>query len=332
MTLKIKLRYSLVLLMLAAVIVFGASGSLAAKPELFIVKGDLHSHSAFSHDSEVPVEQVIAESIIAGYDFIALTEHNTLLHLKKDHSTKDLLVISGYELTVTPIAHFNVFGLRNFIKKSAIYNKKEMDEYLAYFKELGGIIQLNHPNADTFYSRFGYDYDIKFLEILNGNFREDDHQTLKDYQRLLCEGRKIIATGGTDVHKNHTVRKVFNNVLVTEKTEGAILAGLTAGRNFVTVNLDGPIISLTCVDTLMGGAVNYQEGQTVAITIKNITPGTIVKVYTSNGLEATETYSATNESPYLKEVSTKGIKFCRVELWFDSENICAFSNPIYIQQ
>ncbi len=327
----LKLRYSR-LLLAAVLVIIGVSSSLAAKPELLILKGDLHCHSSFSHDSVIPVEQVIAESIIAGYDFIALTEHNTLLHLQKDHSTKDLLVISGYELTVTPIAHFNIFGLRNFIKKSAIYTKKDMDEYLAYFKELGGIIQLNHPNADTFYSRFGYEYDINFLEILNDNFRKDDRQTLTDYQNLLCEGRKLIATGGTDVHKNHTVRKVFNNVLVTERTEKAILAGLTAGRNYVTVNADGPIISLTCGNILMGGTVTYQEGQTIAISVKNITPGTIVKVYTSKGLEATETYSATNESPYIREVSAKGIKFCRVELWFDSENVCAYSNPIYIQQ
>lgn len=332
MLLNIKLRHFGLLFLLATVVFGGVSNSKAAEPELLVLKGDLHCHSSFSHDSKVPVEQVIAESAIAGYDFITLTEHNTLLHLKKDHSTKDLLVISGYELTITPIGHFNIFGLRDFTKKSAIYNRNDMVEYLAYLKGLGGVIQLNHPNDNTYYSRFGYDYDISFLEILNGSFHEDDHQTLKDYQRLLCEGRKLIATGGTDAHKNHTVRKVFNNVFATERTEEAILAGLTAGRNYVTVEADGPKIFLSCGDTIMGGTVTYHEGQTVSINIKNIAPGTIIKVYTSNGLEVVEKYSEANERPYIKEVSTKGIRFCRVELWFDEKNICAYSNPIYIQQ
>lgn len=242
-----------------------------------------------------------------------------------------MVVLSGYELTISPVAHVNVFGLRDFERKTAIYTEAEMAEYLDYLHKEGALLQLNHPNDVKYYSRFGYDYNIDFLEIANGNWRADDRKTLQDYQELLCQGRKLVATGGTDAHRNYKVRKVYNCVLVAEKTEKAILEGLAAGRNYVTVAANGPVISLQCGDTLMGGTVTYQEGQTVNIRIDNLMPGTIIKVYTSNGLKINQVYNAMDYSPYVKDVSTKGIKFCRVELWFDQENICAYSNPIYIQ-
>lgn len=332
MTITTKRTHLLRPLLLAVLVaVLAAPGIRAAQDRLFILKGDLHCHSAFSHDCEVPVEQVIADSIIAGYDFIALTEHNTTAHLRDDHSSDKLLVIAGYELT-TPAAHVNIFGLRSIPRKSAIYDKEEMNEHLATLRERGGLFQLDHPNCETYYSRFGYDADVDFLEILNGVFREDDRKTLNDWQAMLCAGRRLVATGGTDAHKNHKVRKVFNNVLVAARTEEAILEGLKAGRNFVTVQADGPIISLNCGDIIMGGVAAYEEGQAIAISIGKMVPGITVKVYTSNGLEAVERYTGSIGGTYEKQVPTEGISFCRVELWFDDGNICAYSNPIYIQQ
>ena len=262
-----------------------------ASPEYFILKGDLHVHSDFSHDSDIPIDQVVQESGIAGYDFIAITDHNTVRHMKEDHSTSEVLVIAGYEHT-TPAAHINIFGLRDIPRRSAIYSLEEMEEYLEPLRERGGIFQLNHPKDELYYSRFGYELDFHFLEILNGVWREDDHQTLKDWQQLLAEGRKIVATGGTDAHRNHTVRKVFNNVLVTEKSEEAILEALLAGRNFVTVQADGPIISMVCDDVVMGGTVVYRQDQMMYIHITNMEPGTIIRLYSNRGLEFQDTHNS----------------------------------------
>jgi hypothetical protein len=328
MTTTVKRRTALVALCFVALVMLA---SVASAQELFILKGDLHCHSSYSHDSEVPVDKVIADSIVAGYDFIALTEHNTVSHLAEDHSTEDLLVISGYEHT-TPAAHVNIFGLRFVPRKTTIYDGEQMESYLAPLREQGALLQLNHPNADLYYSRFGYDLDFHFLEIINGVFRDDDRKTLADYQTLLVEGRKLVATGGSDAHKDHAIRKTFNNVLVSERSETAILEGLRLGRNFVTVQVDGPIISLTSGDTIMGGTVVYEPGQTIDIAIDRLVPGTIIKVYTSGGLVHTERFASSEVGSWRKQWPTEGISFCRVELWFNEADICAISNPIYVQQ
>jgi predicted metal-dependent phosphoesterase TrpH len=306
--------------------------ALAASSEspYFTLKGDLHVHSSFSHDSDVPVAQAVEESRDAGYDFIALTDHNTTRHMREDHSIGGLLVIPGYEHT-TPAAHINIFGLRDIPRKSAIYTKDDMEAYLEPLRAQGGVFQLNHPNDELYYSRFGYDLDFHFLEVLNSAWREDDHQTLNDWHGLLVEGRKIVATGGTDAHRNHTARQVYNNVLVTDYTEEAILEALMAGRNYVTTSPDGPAIHMAVGDVVMGGTATYEEGQTISIQLHNVAPHTIMRIYSDRGLELQVSCSKEESGFYELELSTEHKRFVRLELWFDETSICAFSNPIYIE-
>lgn len=313
--------------LLSLVLVFVLSSFAYAAPDYFILKGDLHCHSDFSHDSDVPIEQVVRESGIAGYDFIAVTDHNTVRHMMQDHSTDEVLVIAGYEHT-TQAAHINIFGLRQIPRRSAIYTLEEMEEYLEPLRARGAIIQLDHPNDKLYYSRFGYDLEFNFIEILNGVWREDDHQTLLDWQDLLVAGRKIVATAGSDAHRNHTVRRAFNNVYVTERTEEAILEALLAGRNFVTVSADGPVISMVCDDVVMGGAVEYHPDQQMQIEISQVQPGTILRLYTNYGLHLEDVHPG---GSYKVTVDTRLIDFCRVELWGEEQAILAYSNPIFIE-
>jgi hypothetical protein len=249
----------------------------------------------------------------------------------EDYSSDDLLVIAGYEYTISSV-HINVFGLRHIPRNTSIFNLKELDAYLQQLRNLGGYLQINHPNDPTYYSRFGYDMDLDFIEILNGVWKTDDHQTLLDWQKMLVEGRKLVATGGSDAHGNHTTRGAFNNVYVTERSEEAILEALLAGRNFVTVQADGPVITMMVDDEIMGGTVQYRDNQTIKVAINNIAPQTIVKLYSNRGLELNDTFSGNSNGIYLVEMPTASKEFIRVELWFNENQICAYSNPIFITQ
>jgi hypothetical protein len=319
-----------VTLLTICVVLLGAlsSSALAETGEYFLVTGDLHVHSEFSHDSDVPTDQVVRESGIAGYDFISLTEHNTTRQMNKDWSTDEVLVISGYEHT-TPAAHVNIFGLRFIPRKSAIYTLEEMEDYLAPLREQGAVIQLNHPNDPLYYSRFGYDLEMDLLEVWNGVWREDDHKTLQDWHQMMVEGRYIPATTGTDAHANHLKRRSFNNVYVTERSEEAILAALKAGRNFISARPDGAQIWMECDGEIMGGTVPYRPGQTVQIRITSVEPGMILRVYTDRGLYLEDVHEV--GGGYTLQLSTSSAKFFRVELWSNAEAIYAFSNPIFIE-
>ena len=169
----------------------------ACAQEYIALKGDLHCHSSFSPDSNVPVEEVIAAYTQAGYDFIALTEHNQIKHLRKDWSTDELMVLPGYELTLSA-GHYNVFGIREFQRKFDM-NKAELAEYFVYLKGLGALIQLDHPNAHPYASRYGYDLDIDMVEVINGNITADDLQTLggQDQRRVARSERRPQNNGFT---------------------------------------------------------------------------------------------------------------------------------------
>lgn len=320
----------LITLLTVGVLLLGLGSGLvwAQAGEYFLLIGDLHVHSEASHDSEVPTEQVVRESGLAGYDFIALTEHNTTRHMNQDWSTDEVLVLYGYEHT-TPAAHVNIFGLRFIPRKSAIYSLEEMEEYLAPLREQGAVIQLNHPNDPLYYSRFGYEMEMDLLEVWNGKWREDDLKTLQDWHQMMVEGRYIPATTGTDAHANHLKRSSFNNVYVTEKSQAAILEALKAGRNFITGRPDGAQIWMECDGVIMGGTVPYREGQSMQIRITNVDPGMILRVYSDKGLHLERVHE--QGGSFNLQLDTSLVKFFRVELWSSAEVIYGFSNPIFIQ-
>lgn len=310
---------------------FGACTLMRKKTERFVVRGDLHVHSSYSHDSAVPAEKVIEDSAKTGYDFIALTEHNTINHLKKDLSTKEVTVLPGYELTLST-GHINLFGVRSFEERISMIKASEITEFLNYFHDLGGYAQINHPNDPLYSAEFGYDIPMDFIEVWNNSkFGEDDKKTLEDWHNLLCEGRKIVATGGTDEHKVHLNRSPFNNVFVEEKTANNILDNIKKGHLYITATKDGPDIQLTCGTAIMGDTVEFTDKKSVSLKIDRLASNSIIKVYSDKGLEHEEKYNDAKSSAYQKELAMNGRTFYRVEIWTSSNTIAAISNPIFIR-
>lgn len=297
----------------------------ACAQEYIALKGDLHCHSSFSPDSDVPVEEVIAAYTQAGYDFIALTEHNQIKHLRKDWSTDELMVLPGYELTLSA-GHYNVFGIREFQRKFDM-NKAELAEYFVYLKGLGALIQLDHPNAHPYASRYGYDLDIDMVEVINGNITADDLQTLEEYQQLLAEGRKLIAMGNTDAHHDHASKQLHNYVLVTERTQDAVMQALRQGHTSIRVTMDAPIIELTCGESIMGDTVAYEDNQQISLSITGLKKGSEVRVYTQAGAEKYQPEGETFEL----SIATDEANFVRAEVWRHGLPQ-TISNPIYISR
>lgn len=307
---------------------FLAAAAPVSAKEYFVLRGDLHVHSDFSHDCDVPLAQVIEESIQTGYDFIALTEHNTQNHLLEDHSVSDLIVLPGYELTLQT-AHINLLGIREFDENIGLITPKEVTDYLNYIHELGGYASLNHPNDPNFPSRFKYNVPIDFIEVWNNaRFGDDDLQTLNEWHELLVEGRKVFAVSGTDAHKNHLNRSPFNNVYVTEKTAEAILTSLKQGHNYITATADGPDIQLSYGDAIMGDIVEHAVGENILLTIDRLGPKSVIRVFSDQGLELE--FGAQQEVSITKELPMDGRSFYRVEVWTSSGSMVAISNPIFI--
>lgn len=301
--------------------------------EWLVVKGDLHCHSNFSGDSTARLERVIQYSVENGYDFIALTEHNTLRHLKEDHSTENLIVLPGYEWTLGSV-HINLYGLRSFHQKTFLYDREYVAEYLDYIHELGGYASVCHPNDPKYGIKIGYDIPIDFMEVWNRNFLEDDKESLKDWHNLLVQGRKIYAIGGSDEHNYEQVeRGPFNNVFVKEKTADEILKNLKKGHNYISLTKDGPEIQFFCEEALMGDTVKYSSDKLLTIKIVKAAPASLVRVYSDKGLEFEEKVVdiQNNDYFYSKEWPMEKRMFYRVEVWLTPNQIAGISNPIFIE-
>ncbi|MHC1692015.1 MAG: CehA/McbA family metallohydrolase [Sphaerochaetaceae bacterium] len=299
--------------------------------ERFILTGDLHCHSEESNGSGIPTSRVLSESIKVGYDFIALTDHDTLAQNQLDWSTSSLLVLSGMELG-TDLGHFNIFGLTEPPNRQSTFaTAAVLNTYIDYLHSLGALIQHNHPNRNLDVNvSFSYDLNTDFVEILNKSLNEEDKRTLqRDFHGMLAAGKKFVATAGSDAHKDYDNRHEFNNVWVSERSEVAVLYALKQGHSYITTAVDGPVISLTCDEAIMGDSVIFYGGQIVNIMITGLMEGSLVRVFDINGLCAE---TGTTGSSYQYDLDTESdMGFVRVEVWSpDGNSIIAFSNPLYI--
>jgi hypothetical protein len=273
-------RHAFSLLGTALLAAFLLCANAAAEGYIFLT-GDLHCHSSFSPDSQVPYAQVIRDSIAAGYDFLSLTEHDTKSHLHTDLSVDGLIVLAGYELTMGA-GHYNLFGIRDFIKKDDLAGKR-LTDYITYLHGKGALVQIDHPYNVDYFSAYGLGMDVDLVEVLNGRPTTDDYMALSDWQAQLCLGRRLVATGGTDAHSNYSDRHVFNHMLASARTSEAILDGIRAGRLYITTAKDGPAISMACGNAVMGDTVPYADGLAVNIVITGIPSGCTVIVCTNTG-------------------------------------------------
>ncbi|MFA6934988.1 MAG: CehA/McbA family metallohydrolase [Sphaerochaetaceae bacterium] len=298
--------------------------------ERFVLTGDLHCHSGESNGSGIPTSRVLADSIKAGYDFVALTDHGTVDQNKYDWSTDELLVLSGLELG-TNLGHFNILGLTEMPNLPRIDStEEEFNTYIDYLHGLGALIQHNHPNRGLDPSvPFTYNLNTDFVEILNRGLNDEDKRTLqRDFYNMLAAGKSFVGTAGSDAHRDYTSRHEFNNVWVTERTEVAVLYALNKGHSYVTTAADGPVIQLTCGTAIMGDTVSCSTGQSVDINITALAEGSIVKVLNKGGLVLEQ--AATSSSLAIRIPTQSSTGLVRVEIWGSDGSIIAFSNPLYI--
>ncbi len=299
----------------------------------FVLTGDLHCHSQESNGSGIMTSRVLADSVKVGYDFVALTDHNTLAQNQWDWSTPSLLVLSGMELS-TNYGHFNVFGLTELADwRSDFASVADFNAYVEYLQGLGAVVQHNHPNRDrTPEQGFVADYGLQVdcVEILNKTINDEDKLTLqRDFQAMLASGIRRTGTAGSDAHRNYDIRSEYNHVWVSERSEVAVLYALAHGHSYVTTAPDGPVLSLMCGDAIMGDSVAYETGRSIDVYITGLEIGSIVRLFDADGQIGID--ETVGSSAFYRAIPTEvDTGFVRVEVWRPDGGLVAFSNPLYI--
>ena len=254
-------------------------------------RGDLHLHTVHSDGAREP-DEMIAAARASGLDFIVSTEHNTnsANRVWPACRTGGLLVIPGEEVT-TRHGHWLAVGLSPHAWVDWRYGPSDgvFPRFAAQVRDDGGLVVAAHPSVPLPGAawEFGFDH-VDALEVWNGRWNLDDELSLRIWQRLLRQDRRIVAVGGSDSHGEHQqVGSPQTVVHASELSTPAIVDGLRCGRSYLARSCE---VALELTATGDGGVAG--PGQTLRVppgasaTVTAVisgAPDTTVVVITAEG-------------------------------------------------
>lgn len=214
-------------------------------------KGNLHTHTTNSDGDLAPAE-IVARYKEAGYDFLALSDHNKLTRLDAPSDDRFLL-IDGEEITA---GHSEIGGeihLVAFNIKERI-NPREFTEpqkVLDAVRAQGGEVVIAHPcwSGLTLKELMGLEGYLG-IEIYNAScfYSIGKGHSLSHWDDLLVRGRRIMGYAHDDSHghfNDHRPTDVARASLMVKApalTKEAIMGALRKGEFYACSENDAPKI------------------------------------------------------------------------------------------
>lgn len=285
--------------------------------------GDLHIHTRAS-DGVFDSSQIANLAKQNGLDFVALANHNNCAENMHLPSVNGITFIPAVEWTHYN-GHMNFFGVPNPFENSFIANtKEEMDKVIAHAKSLGAVISVNHPKCRFCPYKWGDDDAFEMVEIWNGPMRPTNVRGIEYWTRLLKEGKKLPAVGGSDYHKPSGVQDVgipVTGVYSPSQSAEDLLASIRNGHCFVSEGMNGPSIRLKYGSYVMGDTAVYNTDEKLLVDVKRNCPVRIILVTDKGEKEISNGY-----------INIEKVKFAYIKvLKKPGKKICAVSNPIYFE-
>ena len=192
------------------------------------LKGQLHAHTDRSGDSHTAPDAVAAWYKAHGYDFLVVTDHNSIGGLSSARTPPGLLVLRGVELTTNLryceppegtepcLLHVNALAVADSAYGSGLPAWHDHDREhvlageIAAARSLGGIPQLNHPNfhyaaSAEVIAKLAADGPL-LVEFENRagdsmNDGDSDHPAVQElWNRVLALGATVYGTATDDAH------------------------------------------------------------------------------------------------------------------------------------
>ncbi|MBM7567797.1 CehA/McbA family metallohydrolase [Paenibacillus sacheonensis] len=263
-----------------------------ARPHGRWMKGDLHMHSVHS-DGGYTIEQAKDSCKARGLEFMALTDHNTssqnFAALAPD---EQLLLVPGVEMT-SYYGHANVLGRPDALRDFRVTTSGQADGVLGEARERGGFVSLNHPFCPSCPWELGFDVPYDAIEVWNGPWRALNERALAWWQAQLSQGRRVIALGGSDTHREDRFVKHGRptaSVWTESDTVQGVLAGIRQGRVVLQFNPDETCMALASGeygigDTIPRHAIGEQGAVPLTIDVCGAR-GDRVALWSDRGIEA----------------------------------------------
>jgi hypothetical protein len=202
------------------------------------LRGNLHTHTTVS-DGDLPVEGALAAYEAAGYDFLAISDHDTLVDPVAYRDVTDLVLLPAVEVTANG-PHLLHVGAR-----AAVAPEADRQAVLDGIGAREGFAVLNHPSWKESYAHWSHEAltgleGYAGIEIYNGVIeRHPGAATATDrWDRLLSAGRRAWGYANDDTHRAGEVALGWNVVRVEERTPAAIREALAAGRFYGSTGVE----------------------------------------------------------------------------------------------
>lgn len=224
-------------------------------------KGDLHGHTLHS-DGILSVAEYLELALERGYDFVALTDHNTVSGLAElERRAGDAItVIGGVELT-TYYGHALALGTREWTEWR-VRDGETMSGRAQSLMKAGQVFIIAHPKSEghPFCTGCRWAYadlfpgPARYVEVWNGRWTDhpENEQAVALFYHWLNKGYRMVATAGTDTHMRFGRRDriAANFVFAQDNTEKDILAAVGRGQCYIS---SGP--RLECSTAFLDGQV-----------------------------------------------------------------------------
>ncbi|MFB6173041.1 MAG: CehA/McbA family metallohydrolase [Halobacteriales archaeon] len=219
------------------------------------LRGNLHTHTTES-DGERPVAETIADYEDRGYDFLAISDHDTLVDPAAYRDGLDLTLLPGVEITANG-SHVLHVGADRALEPHA-----DRARVLEDVAAAAGFAVLAHPNWRSAFAHWPQERlraldGYRGIELYNGTVERHEGSALAAdrWDRLLAEGRDVLAFGTDDTHRPVDVATAWTVVRAAERTPAAILDALRAGRSYVStgveitgIDVDGGTVAVGTAD------------------------------------------------------------------------------------
>lgn len=302
-------------------------------------RGDLHSHTIHC-DGSATAEDMAEAAVFAGFDFLAITGHNTTSSLEAPPSWPPALVpVRGIELT-TFQGHANLLGIDRWYE----WRDLRISDVQSQVRSGGGVFVVNHPAAignpwctgcrwDTPDTDLGL---VDAIEVWNGPWANPESRNAEGlgwWTALLMAGHRISAVGGGDAHAPTDFGRPgmpFTEVFATGLFEAAILDGLRNGNVVIST---GPRLRLT---TEGGQSVLPGTDQPSGVTIRAVVEelATTATLWLIGDGQIVEGHSIEPPGATAEFVIPRGARWARWELRAGAkvdDQLLAVTNPLWQQ-
>lgn len=287
------------------------------------LKGDTHLHTVNS-DGHYDVFGLAKKALKQKLDFIIITDHNNFFYNKRLPSIKNLTIIPGVEYTHYN-GHLNLWGVNE--PYTGTYAINSFDEFKDLLKEAtdnGAISSLNHPHCTLCPWRWPLDgFTVDAVEVWNGPMRKDNLTTVEWWHEKLKEGKKMVAIGGSDYHKNYAILDFFAKpttwVWAKSNSKKDILDGIKNGRVIIAKSPKEPYIELTSDEKVAGESVKLTDNTKIKIKVSLLKRKHTLLVYDKEGI--IYKHNSKKSAPHEIELNVVKKGFIRAEIKYQPKFI-----------